>query len=107
MLALWLATAATPNGAELLRDLSTEGASSSGALTFDAWDNPPMWGVIYTADDANLALAMLDQPARPIADALAGDWARWVSPVTSSTDLARQLGLPGPTSTARAAATCA
>ena len=71
VLALWLAAAATPDGAELLRDLSSEGASSSGALTFDEWDNPPMWGVIYTASDASLAIAMLEQPARPLADALA------------------------------------
>ncbi|MEJ7799217.1 MAG: hypothetical protein WKF60_01780 [Ilumatobacter sp.] len=93
VLALWLAAAATPDGAELLRDLSSEGASSSGALTFDGWDNPPMWGVVYTASDATLATAMFDQPARRTADALADDWSRWVDPATSSADLARSLGL--------------
>ncbi len=35
VLALWLAAAATPDGAALLRGRSAEGASSSGALTFD------------------------------------------------------------------------
>lgn len=100
VLALWLAAAATPDGAELLSDLSAEGASSSGTLTFDEWDNPPMWGVIYTASDASLATAMLEQPARPIADALADDWPRWVTPATPSADLARHLGLPAPPSTA-------
>lgn len=105
VVALWLAAVATPDGAELLRDLSSEGASSSGALTFDEWDNPPMWGVIYTAADASLAIAMLEQPARPLADALAEDWPRWVDPATPSTDLARHLGLTPPPSTARTA-TC-
>ncbi|MEO6572129.1 MAG: hypothetical protein ABIO83_11355, partial [Ilumatobacteraceae bacterium] len=93
VLALWLAAAATPDGGELLRDLSFDAASSSGALTFDEWDNPPMWGVVYTASDASLAIAMLEQPARPLADALAEDWQRWVDPATPSTDLARHLGL--------------
>ncbi len=105
VLALWLAAVATPDGAELLRDLSFEGASSSGELAFDGWDNPPMWGVIYTASDASLAIAMLEQPDRPIADALAEDWPRWVDPATPSTDLARHLGLPAPPNTARVA-TC-
>jgi hypothetical protein len=101
--ALWLGAVATPNGAALLRDLSSEGASSSGALTFDDWDNPPMWGVIYTASDARLAIAMLEQPARPIADTLADDWPRWVDPATPSSDLARHLGLPAPPDTTRVA----
>ena len=106
VLALWLAAAATPDGDELLRDLSFEGASPSGALTFDGWDGPPMWGVVYTASDASLSIAMLERPARPIADALAEDWSRWIDPATPSTDLARHLGLPAPPSTTRGA-TCA
>ncbi len=105
VVALWLAAAATPDGAALLGDLSLEGASSSGALTFDEWDNPPMWGVIYAASDASLAIAMLEPPARQIAGALARDWPRWVNPATPSTDLARHLGLAAPPTTT-AAATC-
>ncbi|MFN0092117.1 MAG: hypothetical protein ACKVWR_17900 [Acidimicrobiales bacterium] len=101
--ALWLAAVATPDGAALLRDLSSEGASSSAALTFDEWDNPPMWGAIYTASDASLAIAMLEQPARPIVDTLADDWPRWVDPATPSSDLARHLGLPPPPNTTRVA----
>jgi hypothetical protein len=96
VLALWLAGVATPDGAALLRDMSSEGASSRGALTFDDWDNPPMWGVTYTASDVSLAIAMLERPARPIADSLADDWPRWVDPATPSTDLARHLELPAP-----------
>ncbi len=65
-----------------------------------------MWGgVIYTASDVGLALAILEQPARSIADALAGDGPRWVDPATASTDLARHLALPAPPDTARVA-TC-
>jgi hypothetical protein len=106
VLALWLAAAATPDGADLLRDLSSEGAASSGALTFDDWDNPPMWGATYTASDAAVAVAMVEQRrATEIADVLDDDWPRWTDPATSSTDLAAQLGLPVP-ATARMSGTC-
>lgn len=105
VLALWLAAAATPDGAELLRDLSSAGASPSGALTFDGWDNPPMWGVIYNATDASLALSMLELPPPAVEQALARDWTRWVNPETPSNDLARHLGLPALSRTA-GAATC-
>lgn len=104
-IALWLAAAATPDGDELLRDLSSEGMSSSGALTFDEWDNPPMWGVIFTTADTSFAIAMLERPTRPTADALADAWPRWVDPATPATDLARHLGLPAPPRPARGA-TC-
>jgi hypothetical protein len=104
-LALWLAAAATPDGTELLRDLSREAVSSGGGLTFDGWDNPPMWGVIYTTTDTRVALAMLEQPARAVADVLADDWTRWVDPATPASELALQLGLPTPPS-ARGTATC-
>ena len=100
VLALWLAAAATPDGADLLRDVSSEGARSSGALTFDGWDNPPMWGAIYTASDAALAVAMVrERPASEVADVLHDDWPRWTDPSTSSTDLATQFGLPAPADT--------
>lgn len=106
VLALWLGAAATPDGAGLLRDVSLEGVSSDGALTFDEWDNPPMWGVVYTAADADLAVAMLQQPAAPTAGALAEEWQRWVDPATPSADLARELGLTAPVITSRVG-TCA
>jgi hypothetical protein len=107
VLALWLAAAATPDGADLLRDLASEGASSSGVLSFDGWDNPPMWGVVYTASDAATAVDMLEQrQATEIADVLGRHWQRWTDPATSSTDLARHLGLPEPL-TSRGSGTCA
>jgi hypothetical protein len=105
VVALWLAAAATPDGAELLDELSSEGASQTGALTFDGWDNPPMWGVVYSASDARLATAMLEQPTRRVANVLADDWPRWADPATSSTELARRFGLPVPPGSA-GAATC-
>jgi hypothetical protein len=107
VLALWLAAAATPDGAALLRDLSSEGAASNGALTFDEWDNPPMWGAIYSASDAAVAVAMVEQRrASEIADVLHDDWPHWTDPATSSTDLAAHLGLPEPAAS-RQSGTCA
>jgi hypothetical protein len=105
VLALWLAAVATPDGAELLRDLASEGAAPTGVLTFEEWDNPPMWGVIYTASDATLATAMLGQPAPDVATNLHDDWKRWIDPATSSADLAAHLGLPAPSSS-RGSGTC-
>ena len=107
VLALWLAGAATPEGADLLRDLASEGAASGGALVFDEWDNPPMWGTTYTASDAAVAVAMVEQRrASEIADLLDDDWSHWTDPSTSSTDLAAHLGLPLP-AISRTSGTCA
>lgn len=105
VLALWLAAAATPDGPDLLHDLSSEGASGNGALTFDGWDNPPMWGVIYHASDAALAHAMLEDSATDLATRLGDDWRRWIDPTTPSADLAHHLGLDAP-ATSRQSGSC-
>jgi len=105
-LALWLGAAATPDGAALLADIAAEHASTDGALTFDEWDDPPMWGVVYQAADAELAEAMLTRPPAEVADALAAEWARWIDRATTSADLAAHLGLAQPGATPRGA-TCA
>jgi hypothetical protein len=106
VVALWLAAAATPGGRELLRDLTAEAASPSGELVFHGWDNPPMWGVVYNASDAALAVGMLEAPARRVADVLADDWPRWIDPATSSAELAQHLGLVEPV-VSRGPGTCA
>ncbi len=97
VLALWLAAAATPDGADLLRTIASEGASPNGALTYEGWDNPPMWGVTYSASDATLAVAMGDRSASATAGTLETDWPHWIDPATPSTELAQHLGLPEPT----------
>lgn len=106
VLALWLGAAATPDGADLLRDLTAEASSPTASqISFDGWDNPPMWGVEYTTADAALAIALLDQPAADIANALDDQWSHWTAPDTSSASLAAHLGLAAPPATS-GSATC-
>ena len=70
------------------RDVITDGSSDGHLIDFDDWDDPPMWGVDYTVADAEVALAMLDQPVDDVRAALAIDWARWTDPRTPSSALA-------------------
>jgi hypothetical protein len=107
VVALWAAAAGTPDGARTLQRVLAEGAPGDGTLiTFGGgdWNAPPMWGVDYAANDAALALALLDRPANEVRDTLAGDWARWTDPATSSADLARALDVDTPIDATDAAA---
>lgn len=93
-LALWAGAAASPDGARTLRD-ATADASNGGAtmITFAEWDDPPMWGVVYAVADAETALAMLDLPVAEVRATLDRDWNRWTNAETSTSTLARELGI--------------
>lgn len=103
-IALWAGAAASRDGASTLRDVIDEGSSGGPQLTFAEWTDPPVWGVEYAVADAELAAAMLELSDRDVREVLGDDWQRWIDPTTSSSDLARALGIGGGASTS--SATC-
>ncbi len=98
VLALWAGAAASPDGARTLGDVIAD-ASNEGRtmLTFAGWDDPPMWGVDYAVADAETALAMLNLPVAEVRATVDRDWARWTNAQTSTSTLARELGITGAT----------
>jgi hypothetical protein len=97
--ALWAGAAASPGGADTLRDVMRDGVADGGpTVTFDGWDSPPMWGVDYAVSDAEVALAMLDLPVADVRSALGVEWDRWIDPSTTTETLADTLGLAAPAS---------
>ncbi len=92
VIALWAAAAARADGAATLRRTVVEGSVAGGSLiSFPGWDAPPMWGVQYAVSDAELALELLERPARDVAETLGARWARWTDPAASSAELADAL----------------
>jgi hypothetical protein len=94
-IALWAGAAATPKGLDTLRHAVDSGPPGRPMVTYDGWDDPPMWGVDYAVADAKVAMAMLALPTADVSAALDRDWARWTDPGTSSSALARELGVDG------------
>ena len=95
VVALWLGAAATPDGARLLDDLITE-AGGDGDLDFAGWNDPPMWGVRFTTDDARTARQLLDRPTETVEQYLADNWALITDRRTPSSALAAfDAGLTG------------
>jgi hypothetical protein len=91
---LWAAAAASHDGANTLEDLIVEGAvDGSPLITFDGWNNPPMWGVDYAVGDARVALAMLEHPAADVRSIIEGHWDDLTDPSTPTGELTRLLGL--------------
>lgn len=94
--ALWAATAGTPEGERLLRAVLDEAVTGDGPLIIfneggtngSGWDAPPMWGVDYAAADAEVALALLSRPPAEVSRILAEDWDNWTDPATTSVALA-------------------
>jgi hypothetical protein len=108
VIALWAGAAATPGGARTLRDVANDAtAAGTKRITFAEWDDPPMWGVEHTVDDARLALALLELPMREVRAVLDRDWGRWTDSSTPSAALARELGVgEGRAAGPRAGARC-
>lgn len=105
VVALWLGAAATPGGADLLDAVVAEGASGP-RLTFDGWNNPPMWGAVYSTADATMAVALAGLPAAGVADALHDNWDHWVDPATTSGELAAAFDLAEPPVASSSSASC-
>ena len=107
-LALWLGAAATPEGRLRLEQVLGERVHQNNpVLTFDDWDEPPMWGVQFATADAQLAHAAAALPVERVRAVVAREWDTLVDADTSSTTFATLLGLD-PTTTPRptAAAAC-
>lgn len=93
--ALWLGAQSTPGAAKALALLPTRsGRNAAGELTFDDWDEPPAWGVTWSAGDVAAALALLDRPAADVAALLAADWDRFTDQATPTSELLTRAGLP-------------
>jgi hypothetical protein len=107
-IALWAGAAASPEGADTLRDVVSEGVVGIGStITFPEWNGPPMWGVEYAVADAEAALAMLELPTDAVRTAVALEWDRWIDPATTTSTLTSALGIEqATTATASAGADC-
>ena len=108
VLALWLGAAATPDGELRLEQVMDEPAHQDNpVLTFEDWDEPPMWGVEFATADAQLALAAARLPIEDVREVIAREWDTLVAPQTTAATLADLLGIDhAPTDRPAAAATC-
>jgi hypothetical protein len=93
--ALWLGAQSTPGAAKAMALLpERSGRNAAGELTFDDWDEPPAWGVTWSAGDVAAARALLDRPAADVAAVLSAGWDRFTDAATPSSDLLVAAGLP-------------
>lgn len=100
VLALWLGARGTPHGADMLDALLRDPAARSGEH-FDfpretdvgAWDNPPMWGVEWHAQDMAAARRLLELPAGDVESAVATRWSELTDPRTPAGVLLDAVGV--------------
>ncbi len=92
VVALWLGAAATPDGARRLRRVVAENDGAS-MLTFPGWDDPPMWGARFAADDALVAAALAERPTGEVGAAVRAAWETLTDPATPSAGLGELLDL--------------
>lgn len=93
-LALWIGAVVSPQGKATLQRILDE-APGSSVLSFDGWNDPPMWGVQFAARDAQLALSLLERPRAQVATAVAEEWVRLREPGTRGDALAALFGIEG------------
>lgn len=89
VIALWLAAAATPEGAEFLQKIADE--HGWGPATFDDWDNPPMLGVRFSTTDIRMAVELARLPVATVRAAVTSGWDLLVEPSTPSTAIIGSL----------------
>jgi hypothetical protein len=86
VVALWLGAAATPSGADHLRAVLDE-EDGRAVLTFDDWNDPPMWGAVFAASDVAAALALADRPVDEVGALVRREWATLTDPSTPAAAL--------------------
>jgi hypothetical protein len=98
-IALWLAASAT----SLTRSAFYLAGSAASTQVGKQWvrtlafsGSGPSVGLTATAQGAALTAEMLSLPARRVEAVLGARWQYWLSPWTSTAELARALGLPLP-----------
>jgi hypothetical protein len=97
-IALWLAAGATAATRSAFAH-TTAGSTQVGkqwVATVTAPGSGPSAGLVATAQGAALAAEMLRLPARTLQTALAARWRYWLSPHTTTAELAAALGLKLP-----------
>ena len=98
-IALWLAASATPDTRSAFTQASGPSSTQVGkqwVATVTAPGSGPSVGLVATAQGAALAAEMLRLPARTVQTALDARWHYWLSPHTTTAELAAALGLKVP-----------